>query len=315
MSSDSAQQQPLIIGIDGGGTRTRIAVADTSGEILTSMEGAATALIPGNEAAAADVIQQLVTELLALTDRGESRPAVCVAGIAGAGQERRAQALWSALASRRIAEDIVVLSDAAIAMEDAFGDAAGILLIAGTGSSAFARSPDGSMERCGGWGPNLGDEGSATWTGRRALSAATAAADGREPETALGGALLTALELETMDELIPWAAEASPATIASLAPIVAKVAQSGDLRASSLVALAVEELVLHIRTLAKRCFLDERATMQVAFSGGLLERGSLYRRRLEHRLKSAVPGAIVRQESVDAVRGAITRGRKLLGSW
>jgi glucosamine kinase len=75
----------------------------------------------------------------------------------------------------------------------------------------------------------------------------------------------------------------------------------------------VEELVLHVRTLARRCFQDERAAIPVALSGGLLGRGSLVRKRLEQRLKSAVPGAMVRSEEVDAARGAIRRARRLLG--
>jgi glucosamine kinase len=236
-----------------------------------------------------------------------------VVGVAGAGQERAAQALWSALASRRVADDVLVQADAVIALDDAFGDAAGVLLVAGTGSVGFARAPDGRLERCGGWGPQVGDEGSAAWLGRRALSVITAAHDGREPETALTGALLTALELDSMEALIPWAADVTPAALAALAPVVAQVAATGDLRANALVSLCVEELVLHVRTLARRCFVDERAAVPVALAGGLLAKGSLVRKRLEQRLKSAVPGAAVRAEEVDAARGAVRRGRRLLG--
>ena len=168
-----------------------------------------------------------------------------------------------------------VQADATIALDDAFGDGAGVLLVAGTGSSAFARAPDGRIERCGGWGPNIGDEGSAAWLGRRALSVVTASHDGREPETALNGALLTALELESLEEIIPWAAEATPAILATLAPVVMQVAATGDLRANALISLCVEELMLHIRTLARRCFVDERAAVPVALAGGLMSKGSL----------------------------------------
>jgi glucosamine kinase len=206
-----------------------------------------------------------------------------------------------------------VQADATIAMDDAFGDNAGVLVIAGTGSVAFSRAPDGRLERCGGWGPNIGDEGSAAWLGRRALSVVTAAHDGREPETALTGAVLTALELESLDDLIPWAADATPGALATLAPVVAQVASTGDLRANALISFCVEELALHVRTLARRCFVDERAAIPVALAGGLLSKGALVRKRLEQRLKSAVPGAAIRTEEVDAARGAVRRARRLLG--
>jgi glucosamine kinase len=141
----------------------------------------------------------------------------------------------------------------------------------------------------------------------------TAAHDGREPETALVGAILTTLEAESLEALIPWAADASPADFAALAPTVLQVASQGDLRANALVSLAVEELVLHVRTLARRCFTDERAAVPVACAGGMLSRGSLMRKRIEQRLKTAVPGAAMRSDEVDAARGAVRRARRLLG--
>jgi len=313
MSAGPLDPMPLVVGIDGGGTRTRVLLADANGNVLARTEGAATSLQPGNESVAADIIKVLIADVLAIAERTETRPAVCVVGVAGAGQERAAQALWAALATRRIADDVSVQADATIAMDDAFGDSAGVLLIAGTGSVAFSRAPDGRLERCGGWGPAVGDEGSAGWLGRRALSVITAAQDGREPETALTGAVLTALELESLEDLIPWAVDATPGKLATLVPVIVQVASAGDLRANALISLCVEELALHVRTLARRCFLDERAAIPVALAGGLMSKGSLIRKRLEQRLKSAVPGATVRADEVDAARGAVRRARRLLG--
>ena len=313
MSAGPLDPMPLVVGVDGGGTKTRVLLADLDGRALARVEGPATALVPGEERASAEIIIALVQEALASVERRESRPATCVVGVAGGGQERAAQALWSALASSRLADDVNVISDAEIALDDAFGDSAGVLLVSGTGSVAFARAPDGRIERCGGWGPFMGDEGSGAWIGRRALSVVTAAQDGREPDTALIGAVLTALEVESLEQIIPWAAEATPGEFATLAPIVVQVASQGDLRANALVSLAVEELVLHVRTLARRCFTDERAAVPVACAGGMLARGSLLRKRIEQRLKTAVPGAALRTDEVDAARGAVRRARRLMG--
>lgn len=313
MSAGPLDPSPLLVGVDGGGTRTRVLLADAQGQPLARVEGGATALRPGEERQSAEVITALVREALSSVERTEQRPTICVVGVAGGGQERAAQALWQALASSRLADDVNVVSDAETALDDAFGDGAGVLLVSGTGSAAFARAPDGQMERCGGWGPVMGDEGSGAWMGRRALSVITAAHDGREPDTALAGAILTSLEVESPEELIPWAANASPADFAQLAPLVAQVAGQGDLRANALISLAVEELVLHVRTLARRAFKDERAAVRVACTGGMLTKGSLVRKRLEQRLKTAVPGASVRTEEVDAARGAVTRALRLLG--
>jgi glucosamine kinase len=186
-------------------------------------------------------------------------------------------------------------------------------MISGTGSVAFGRGPTGTTARCGGWGPVAGDEGSGAWIGRRALSVVTAAADGREPETALTGAVLTAAQVNETSDLIAWAAGAPPSQLATLAPIVLSVADSGDLRANALVSLAVEELVLHVRALARQLFGDERAAISVALSGGMLSKGTTLRKRFEHRIRSAVPGATVSADQVVAARGAVRAALRIVG--
>jgi N-acetylglucosamine kinase-like BadF-type ATPase len=303
----------IVIGIDGGGTRTRALVADDAGREIVMVEGPASAVKPGEAEASAEVMAALVRDALAAADMTHVSPKVLCVGVAGVGRDAERQALWQALASREVAEEIVVHTDAAMAMDDAFGDGSGILLIAGTGSVAFGRGPTGTFARCGGWGPVIGDEGSGAWIGRRALSVLAAASDGREPETALTGAVLTAAEVNEVPELVAWASTADRAALASLAPVVLSVAESGDLRANALVTLAAEELMLHVRALARQLFVDERASFAVALAGGLMTRGSVLRKRVEHRLKSGVPGAQVRTEEVVPVRGAVKGALRFLG--
>src|SRR5260221_118882 len=103
------------------------------------------------------------------------------------------------------------------------------------------------------------------------------------------------------------------AQLASLAPVVTGVADAGDLRANALVSVAVEELVLHLRTLSRTLFGDERAATPTAFTGGLLRKGSTLRRRLEHRLRSAVPGAQIHAGEVNPARGAVRGALRYLG--
>jgi glucosamine kinase len=303
----------IVIGIDGGGTKTRAMVADEHGAMISDVVGPPSAVRPGHVEDSAAVIGEVVRDALASCEMTHVTPRVLCVGIAGVGREPERQELWQALASRELADEIVIHSDFAVALDDAFRDGPGVLLVSGTGSVAFGRSPTGGTARCGGWGPVFGDEGSGAWIGRKALSVVSAASDGREPETALTGAILTAAQVNDLTELIGWAAQAPPATLASLAPVVMSVADSGDLRANSIVSLAVEELSLHIRALARQLFIDERAALPVALTGGMLQRGSTLRKRLEHRLKSAVPGAQISSDEVVPVRGAVRGARRFVG--
>src|SRR5688500_2876717 len=303
----------IVVGVDGGGSKTLVMVADERGAEIVSVEAGPSAVRPDEGDRSAMVIATAVRDALAAGGMSHVLPKVLCVGVAGVGRETERQALWQALVSADLAEEVVVHADATIALDDAFGEGPGILLIAGTGSIAYGRGPTGARARCGGWGPVFGDEGSGSWLGRRALSVVTAAHDGREPETVLTGAVLTAAQVDQIDDLIPWAAAATPALLASLAPAVASAAEAGDLRANALLSLAAEELALHVRTLSRQLFGDEQAAAPVAFAGGLLSRGTLLRKRLEHRLKSAVPGAQVSAEEVIPARGAVRGALRFLG--
>jgi glucosamine kinase len=302
----------IVVGVDGGASKTRVIVADASGAELATVTGVASAVRPGEAAHSAEVIAKLVGEALAACEMDEEMPSALCVGIAGVGRDAEYSAFEDAMSKRGLADELVVLPDAVIALNDAFHEEAGIVLIAGTGSMAYGRGPSQKMARCGGWGPVCGDEGSGAWIGRRALSVITGSADGREPETGLLPAILTHLELESPDELISWAAGATSRDFAALAAPVMTVAATGDLRANSLCTLATEELVIHVRTLARQLFTDERAAVPVALAGGMMGRGSWLRKLVEMRLKSAVPGMMLHNEDVVPARGAVRTALGLL---
>lgn len=308
----AAGRIPVVAGIDAGGSKTRVIVADAAGAPAVTVMAAGVAMRPGDEEQCAAALAGALGAALAATGGAGAMVQVLVVGIAGVGREPERVALQGALERSGIAHDVIVETDAAVALADAFGERAGVLLIAGTGSIAYGRGPAGALARAGGWGPVIGDEGSGTWIARRALSAVSAAADGREPDSALVGAILTAAQANAPEDLIPWAAAAGRDTLAALAPAVFAAAEHGDGRASAIVDMAAEELLLHVRALARRLFGDERAELEVALAGGVLGRGSLLRRRVERRLKIAVPGARVRPGEVDGARGAVALAVRLL---
>jgi glucosamine kinase len=295
----------FVAGVDGGGSKTRVILADLDGNELADVTGAGSAMAPGRGDHSAQIIGDLIRQAMSQASIVDAKPRTILAGVAGVGRLAENRALTVSLEDLELADEVVVQGDGEIALTDAFGSGAGIILISGTGSIAYGRSPSRVLARCGGWGPAFGDEGSGGWIGRKALGIVASAADGREPPTALTGAILTAAQVNEPTELIPWGIAATPRELAQLAPVVFNAASAGDVRANSLVGLAVEELVLHVRALAVKLFLDDRASVPLAFSGGLLHKGSFLRKRLEQRLKSAVPGAQVRAEEIIAARGAV----------
>jgi N-acetylglucosamine kinase-like BadF-type ATPase len=232
-----------------------------------------------------------------------------VVGAAGTGREVERLALHAALEGTRLFGRVLVAHDGVIALQSAFGDGTGIVLLAGTGSIAWGRLPGGETVRAGGLGPALGDQGSGHDLGRAGLRAAGLASDGMGPRTALTERLLRRLHLAGLDDLVAWTAAAGIATIAALAADVLDVAAEGDAVATGLVEAGADALARHVAVVAAR--FPGGAPVAVALGGGLLARSESYRRRVIARILADVPRAEVRPATVDAVLGAIHLARSL----
>jgi glucosamine kinase len=152
----------IIVGVDGGGSKTRVLVADEAGTQLGEVVGPGSAVRPGQAERSADVIAAAVRDALASCEMTHVMPKVLCVGVAGAGREPERQALWQALVSRELADETVIHADFSIALDDAFGEGPGVLLVSGTGSVAFGRGPAGQVARCGGWGRYAETRGAAS---------------------------------------------------------------------------------------------------------------------------------------------------------
>ena len=178
----------------------------------------------------------------ALAGAGRLTGDVLYVGAAGAGREPEREELRRALRAENLAPKVVVATDIEIALAAAFDEGPGIVVSAGTGSVAVGRDRSGKQHRIGGYGWQMGDEGSGYAIGRAALGAVSRAVDGRSPRTALSDRVLAASHSENFDALVRWAAGASPAEVAALAPHVLDVAAHGDPLAQGIADYAAREL-------------------------------------------------------------------------
>lgn len=297
-----------IIGIDGGGTRTTLALADLAGREILRRTGPAGLVDPRRPAATAEMLADLVRE--ACDAAGEPGPAEALcAGLAGVGNRAEREVVENVLARAGIARRVAILPDGETALFGALSGRAGILVIAGTGSVAHARAEDGRVERCGGWGMVVGDEGSGFDLGRAALQAAVRAVDGRGPESRLLPVVLEAIGLSTVDAIPPWAGRAEKSEIASLAVHALRLADEGDEAASSIVRDAAAALAQHVRALVERLGPWSGA-VDVVMHGGLAADPS-FRTHLLGALDRLDLPLRVRDAEADAVAGAVQFARNL----
>jgi glucosamine kinase len=121
-----------------------------------------------------------------------------------------------------------VTTDYEIALEAAVGTGPGVVLISGTGSVAYGRNQDGETARAGGYGPWLGDEGSAFEIGRRAVSAVARSRDADAPVTVMAEMISATLECPDWDDLMLRIMKSPDEVFPKLFPIVAAAANSDD---------------------------------------------------------------------------------------
>jgi len=305
-----------VMGADGGGTRLRLGLADGMATILARREGPPALALPGQGDALAAT---LAAEVRALSrNAGVELPLdALVLGLAGVGRPGVAARLRQKLEFRGVALRIRVTTDAQVALDDAFPSDPGILLAAGTGSIALARTPRGKILRAGGWGPLLGDEGSGYSLALKALRSVVRGMEGRGPTTALTSHLLEAVGAASPEGLLSWIQAAEKGEVAVLAPLVVEMAREGDPVAARRVEEAVTALESHVQALQRR-LREELAKdgappdpeVPVALTGGLIGPGGSLRDLLLPHLEGA--GIPLHPEAVDGVRGAIRSAVALL---
>jgi glucosamine kinase len=289
----------VLIGADVGGTKTAVAVSE-DGKVVGRAEGPGAAIRPGRALASASTIIEVVRR--ALSAAGRLTGDVLLVGAAGAGREPEREELRTALRTENLVSHVRVTTDIEIALSAAFADGPGIVVSAGTGSVAVGRDRAGEQHRIGGYGWQMGDEGSGYAIGRASLGAVSRAMDGRSPNTALSSRLLTATRSTDFDSLVRWAAGASPAEVAALAPHVLAVAAEGDPLAQGIADYAARELSqLAICLLPK---MDLSPPVPVAITGGLLGPDQPLRRTLLAKL-SEEPAFAPTDTPVDSVAGAL----------
>jgi len=256
----------VLVGIDGGGTKTTGVLLDETGAILTERRGAGMNVqVLGPEALAA----RIVPFVRSLEEQAGTEADISCLALAGAGRPEDQEGVRGAVERAGLCGALFVTSDAEAALEGAHGGKAGIALIAGTGSIAFGRDRAGRIVRAGGWGYLLDDGGSGHDIGKRALIACLRAKDGRGAETTLSGKILSALGLKTWEGLVHRTYEdgLGQEEVAALAPLVFEAAREGDDVARRIIHAAGRELGRLIRALLGG--LDLGGAPRVSPIGGL----------------------------------------------
>lgn len=296
----------IFLGIDGGGSKTSCLVGDEH-SVLGSGEAGGSNLVRVGDVQAQKALAIAIQKACAAANiHPENIRRTCM-GVAGAARPGISDRVRRMVA-QMVSGDIEVVGDMVVAMEAAFGEGAGVIVIAGTGSIAYGRNWRDETARAGGWGFAVSDEGSGHWIGRCAVAAALRARDEGEIATLLGK-LLEPWQLSDHEQLV-LAANAIPSPdFAGLFPVVLSAAESGDAIAGAVLTQAGNELAGLARIVARRIFQEDNA-VPVAMSGGVFANSALVRESFYDRLRSEYSGAALNPTVAEPVRGALELARR-----
>jgi glucosamine kinase len=253
----------VVVGIDSGGTKTLAAAVNASGEVIRL--ASAPGVDPFEPGGLESVLRMLRGEIGA---RADVEVGAATLGLPFYGEVTTITAMEDELAAQLFGPLARACNDVEVAHIGAFGGEDGVLCLAGTGSMAWARGPQGTA-RAGGFGDIIGDEGSAFRIGQEALGFLSQEADGRRPRSAFGTAFANALDIPfTLTGVMEWTYrhDKPRAGIASLARNVSSLAATGDTEAAAILTRAGAALAAIAQAAAKEAGLGPSARLAYAGS-------------------------------------------------
>jgi glucosamine kinase len=296
----------VLLGIDGGGTRTRAVLVTPQGRVLGQGEAGPSNYHNTSLNTVAGNLRRATEQAWTATGRAFAPASRAYLGCAGIKTDADAARVRAAAEGIGLAPagQIEVVNDLHNALAGGLGGAPGIALIAGTGTNCLGRDASGKTFMCGGWGWLLDDEGGGFGLALAAMRAAVRAADGRAPTTELLPAVLAFLGVREANALLerlyvqPWRSD----EIAAFAPVVIRLAEAGDTTARGILRQGAAALAELVAGAAQQ--LDFPENFDVVVLGGCARSGPPYQPLVEAAIRRRCPSAKLVEPIYPPVHGA-----------
>jgi N-acetylglucosamine kinase-like BadF-type ATPase len=306
MHSISETAPTLLLGVDGGNTKTVAVVAAQDGAILGTGRGGRSDMY--NTPCEDDAVQEVRRAVLAATDAAGVTPADVVSSVfsmAGADWPEDVNFLTDKFRELALGRSVQVVNDAIGALWAGTPDGIGVSITVGTGIAIGARNSDGRTWYSGLWPIAYGG----VELGKRALTAVYEAHIGLGPPTALSDNVLAFFDAVNVEEVLHrstargtdrhWMQQAR------MAPLLLDAAAHGDPVACSIVTEAGARNA-EVALIAARAVGLDRAPVRCVLSGGVIRHSSgLFEQIIQRQIEAAIPGVDVVHDPPEPVVGAV----------
>jgi glucosamine kinase len=310
-NAESGGTARFVLGIDGGATKTLAALLDLErGTLHLGQAG------PSNEdavgtRAAVDALLEAADEAVGRAGIEGERLDAEVIALAGTDTDAVARNVRAARS-----EDWLVVNDVVAAWAAATEAQPGVGVISGTGSNVFGVGFDGRSWRAGGWGHQLGDQGSGYWFGIESIEAALRDREASGPETALSEAAVEFFAVASVEALaaLVYSKPLSKGEIAAFAIETAKLAAAGDAVACEIYKRGASLLGEQVAAVIRRTGLADAArSFPVGLIGSAYKAGAVFVEPLTRAVHELVPDARVSVVELAPVGGSLLLAMRACG--
>jgi N-acetylglucosamine kinase-like BadF-type ATPase len=302
----------VVLGVDGGGTKTHVLVTDLSGRVLGSGTSGPSNWEDVGIVGAGETLRAAVLEAVHEAGVLPSDVVGCVFGLAGMDWDADHRRMHSLPDSFAFGGPSDVVNDSFVALRAGASHPWGVVVIAGTGAICGGRNGAGETFRTFGLGWEYGDFGSATDVSFEGVRAVAEAATGKGTPTALGDAMCAETAqgsvLQLLEELSRGRLDAT-----RFGPLVVQAASDGDEVARAILQRAGDSLGRSAAAVIRRLAMQDDES-EIVLSGGMLRGASeSVVSALEDVLRPVAPRATFVRLRTAPVVGAVLLAMEAVG--
>ena len=292
----------VILGIDGGGTKTHALLVDLNGNILaTAANGGANWERTGIAATQAS-LQEIVNQVLGDAGLTSSNITAATFGLAGIDWESDKELFTPTVKALNLPPNTVFINDSIAALFAGNPSGIGCVSIAGTGGKTSGRSATKTLQTM---GMDLGEGGGAGQLVSLALDYIARIHHGIEAPSGLTQLLLADSGFSDETALFKAVAREEFHISEDLAPDIFELCAVGDQGAITIAIAVANQHALDVIAMLKKLDLTD-STVNVIRAGGLHTAGcAVFDQTFENTLKSAHPGAVTQVLDISPVYGAV----------
>lgn len=303
------------LGIDGGGTKTKYLLVNEGLQKVCEREGSTIHIHQVGVEGIKSQLKENISKICEEVNISTKDIAYAFAGVPGYGESLDDMVKIDEAIKEVMEVPYSIDNDAVNGWAGGTACKPGVNVVAGTGSIAYGRNAEGKLARCGGFGPGIGDDGSAYWIALRTINEYTKQKDGRSEKTVLVDILEKEYNISYKYEIVDIAfnrLKFNRTELAKFSTICFLAAEAGCLACKKIFKDAARAIFEHIYAISKELNFNEEFV--VSYTGGVFKAGKHVLKPLNEMIKESGLKCYLQEPELDPWNGSVLLAYTLAGN-